>query len=719
MVTSSFITAEDLYYKSTIESIKKTDNHLQPVFEAFTNSLESINLLNRTEDKGKIIIRLFYSSTLVQEKQTFLCLEIEDTGIGFDNVNYKRFKTYKDSRKGFKNKGSGRIQLLHFFDECNFTSVFIEDEKYYQRKFSISKSKKYIQNNAIIKDKGVEEIGRNTLFTIVKMERLLVENDQRFYDDLSIENLKDRIIAHYMMYFCTHRNNIPEMIFEKYVDDKIHDNQSILPIDIPNYLKEDEIKVHYSYFSEDKKSILKSGENEVFNIKSFVIDKNKLADNNIKVTSKDEIVENVNLNLEALSKKDSIDGNRYLFLLSGDYIDRKNINENRDELDIISLEEFKKKHQRDDNLFQHKEILLDDISRKANEKIFDLHSEIKKNKEQKEKEIEKLQSMFLLNKDTLKSIDINYNDSEEKILEKVYSEDAKMLAKHDAIIKRHIESLENLIPTEEGYEESFEQIVVELVKKIPKQNKEALTHYVARRKLVLDLFEKIQDKKLEIQNETKRNIDEKLLHSLIFQQGSNNADKSDLWLVNEDFIYFDGTSESQLKDVLIDGEKLIKEKLSSEEQEFRLSLGEDRLQKRPDILLFPEESKCIIIEFKNPDVNVSDHLMQINNYASLIRNLSNPKFEFNTFYGYLIGQKIDEKDIRGHDGDFQFAYHFDYLFRPHKVIAGMFGQKDASLYTEVIKYSVLLERAKRRNKIFIDKITKIDQPLEKVSKDVV
>lgn len=126
MVTSSFITAEDLYYKSTIESIKKTDNHLQPVFEAFTNSLESINLLNRTEDKGKIIIRLFYSSTLVQEKQTFLCLEIEDTGIGFDNVNYKRFKTYKDSRKGFKNKGSGRIWNLSISCFCSLTDLGYE-----------------------------------------------------------------------------------------------------------------------------------------------------------------------------------------------------------------------------------------------------------------------------------------------------------------------------------------------------------------------------------------------------------------------------------------------------------------------------------------------------------------------------------------------------------------------------------------------------------------
>jgi hypothetical protein len=36
----------------------------------------------------------------------------------------------------------------------------------------------------------------------------------------------------------------------------------------------------------------------------------------------------------------------------------------------------------------------------------------------------------------------------------------------------------------------------------------------------------------------------------------------------------------------------------------------------------------------------------------------------------------------------------------------MFVKGDASLYTEVIKYSTLLERAKLRNEIFIEKLTK-------------
>jgi hypothetical protein len=55
--------------------------------------------------------------------------------------------------------------------------------------------------------------------------------------------------------------------------------------------------------------------------------------------------------------------------------------------------------------------------------------------------------------------------------------------------------------------------------------------------------------------------DEKLLHNLIFQQSSNNPGESDLWLINEDFIYFKGTSEAQLGKILLDDKKILKEEL--------------------------------------------------------------------------------------------------------------------------------------------------------------
>jgi hypothetical protein len=181
-------------------------------------------------------------------------------------------------------------------------------------------------------------------------------------------------------------------------------------------------------------------------------------------------------------------------------------------------------------------------------------------------------------------------------------------------------------------------------------------------------------------------------------------------LINEDFIYFKGTSESKLGDIQFNGENIFKDKLSTEEEEYRFKQNGDAKQKRTDILLFPKEGKCIIIELKAPEINVSDHLNQINRYASLINNLSKDSFKFTTYYGYLIGESVDVDDIADSDSDFKSAFNLGFIFRPYKRIIGKFGKNDGGLYTEIIKYSTLLERANQRNKIFIEKLEKGNKP---------
>lgn len=189
---------------------------------------------------------------------------------------------------------------------------------------------------------------------------------------------------------------------------------------------------------------------------------------------------------------------------------------------------------------------------------------------------------------------------------------------------------------------------------------------------------------------------------MIFQQGSTDAASSDLWLISEEYIYFKGNSEKRFKDIKINGEKIFKSEFSEEENEYLNSLGEKRLINRPDVLLFPEEGKCIIIEFKAPDVNVSEHLSQINFYANLLLNYTDPKFGFKRFYGYLIGESIEDRDVRGRVSAIERSEHFGFWFKPSETVVGFDGHQDGSLYTEIIKFSSLLARAKMRNKMFIE-----------------
>ncbi len=705
MAETSYIKGVDILYERAIKSIKKSDIKLQPIYEAFTNSLESLFGTGEDIVGPQIIIRLFHKM-LIEDVYDFDYMEIEDNGPGFNENNFNRFKMWCDDRKSSRNRGAGRVQFLHYLESSEYYSVFKNaDREYMERKFLLSKSNVFRIKNAIIKNLGIKDTKETERKTVLKLSGLLNEKDEKFYNGMTTPKLKEALISHYLPWFCALRNNLPFIKIEQYYNTEIKNEESqyIIQKDIPEFDKKKEIILNYSKISDDGKSVEKSSGTEKISLEAFKIPENQLKENAIKLTVKSEIVEDKNIKLVNLSAKDQINGRRYLFLLSGDYLDELDGN-TRGDFSIPTIEEFKKKHT-ESSLFEVEEILLDVIEEETNRNIESMYEEINEQADKKQGEIEKLKKMFLLNGDTIKALHFSISDSEEKILEKVYSSDAKIIAKRDAEIKKNIESLSELNLTSENYDDSFNSIISKLATAIPVQNRNALTHYVARRKLVLELFDRILERNLEIQKSNSRNIDEKLLHNLIFQQSTDNPEKSDLWIVNEDFIYFKGTSEEKLSNIKIDGVKVIKEGLTTEEDKYRLTLGEDRLKKRPDVLLFPDEQKCIVIEFKNPDVNLSEHLTQLNNYASLIMNLSKPEFKFTTFYGYLIGEKITADDVRAHDADFKHAYHFDYVFRPNKTIAGMFGRNDGALYTEVIKYSTLLERAKKRNKIFINKIT--------------
>lgn len=444
-------------------------------------------------------------------------------------------------------------------------------------------------------------------------------------------------------------------------------------------------------------------------MKAFKLSSNELKRNAIYLVSKGTT--GTPIDLDTLKKDDEIEGNRYMFLLSGKYLDDRD-RDDRGNIELIDSKEFR--NQNEGRLFPEEVVLLESIKEETNGKINSLYSELEYKNQEKNKNIDALQKMFLLNNKTVESIrkKIKNTDSDEKILKTIYEADSEMEAEKDNQIKEKLESLRTLTPDKtENYQEELQKMVDEFVKLIPLQNRTALSKYVARRKLVLELFRQILNKELDaVRNKKKERIDEKLLHNLIFQQSSesDSPEDSDLWLINEEYIYFKGFSESKLDDVKIGDDYFFKREtdMNDEEKEYKHKNNKDAGDRRPDVLLFPKEGKCIIIEFKAPDVDVSNHLNQINRYARLINNLSTNKIIINTYYGYLIGESIDIDEVQDADSDFISSANLNYIYRPYKKITGKFGRENGALYTEIIKYSTLLERAQLRNQIFIDKLTK-------------
>lgn len=696
---NTYITTKDLLFKGVLHDIKKSKTALQPIFEAFTNALEAIKIKSQQEPnyKGKIEIKINSIDTTVENVYEFASLSIKDDGVGFNEIEFKRFNTFKDFTKGFKNLGSGRIQYAHYFDKTVVKSIFKEDDKKFEREFIVSKHENYLNQNAVVFHKHRKETQEAETGTVINFITLL--ENSNIYHSLNAQGLKEELLERYIHYFCHNRTALPEIKILFFVHAVLKDEQSISETDIPTIEKTEKVKVHYSKIPTSGKGIDKSDKQEEFTIDAFRIKSAILKENNLKLVSKGEIVEDSGIALQSLASNDNVKGFKYLFIVSSDYIDARDTNL-RGVLNIPTRDSFTKNL----NAFSNEEILLDDIQTEVNSKINSMYPEIEEVKKKHEEQFERLKEMFNLDNETAKGIDISINDSESKILEKFYEAEAKKTANVDASIKASIDKLDLLDTRSDNYNEELKKEVEKLVKTIPLQNKTSLTHYVARRKLVLDLFQKILNKKLKIQTDSKDNFDEALIHNLLFQQSSTNPESSDLWIINEDFIYFKGSSEKQLSKVMIDGELLFKKKFTEEEEKYLTSLGENRKIKRPDVLLFPEEGKCIIIEMKAPDVNAADHLSQIDFYANLIRNYTEDKFQITMFYGYLIGENIEPRDVLGRVSRYEHSYQFDYLFRPSENVIGFDGRSNGSIYTEVLKYTTLLARANQRNKIFLQKL---------------
>lgn len=69
-----------------------------------------------------------------------------------------------------------------------------------------------------------------------------------------------------------------------------------------------------------------------------------------------------------------------------------------------------------------------------------------------------------------------------------------MMAERDANLKRQMDSIEKLTPDMPNYQEELEKQIEDFVLTVPIQNRTSLTKYVARRKMVLNIFDNILEK---------------------------------------------------------------------------------------------------------------------------------------------------------------------------------------------------------------------------------
>ena len=696
LVNGTFV-PQDISYPTLMKKhVKKHSSYFQPIFEAISNSLEA------TSGKDDVItIRINKAKTLNQEQYSFLSIDIIDTGIGFNDDNFGRLRRLYDESKGQNNFGTGRVQYLHFFNNTDIYSVFEEEGLKYKRRIVLSKNFYATQKSVIwSSEKEVVDIG-----TMVSFYYPLNDEDQEKYNELTTIELRDRILIHYLSRFCLNRDNLQQIKLECYIN-SIHNKDSdqiITGKDIPQPDYTDSVQVNYSKISVDGNTIIKTPNTEEFIINSYSLPCSIQKRNEVKLTSKNETVEVSGIDFSLIKDSPKINNSYLLFLISSSYLTQQD-SDLRGQLAIYSRKDFLKKR----NLFSGEEqILTDDIEEKVTSSITTHYKSISKVKESFEAQIDELAEMFSLDRTVLNEVGYKAGDSDQSILKKVYEYNADISAKHDAGIKSVMDSLKELTPSSKDFKKKLNEKVKKVSELVPQINRTELVRYISKRKIILDLMQKTLDKQLDCQQKNskgKKINHESFLHNILFSQHSDNPLDSNLWMINDDFIHYKGISESELRNIKVGSELFFREDLTKEELEELTAYNRDKLGNRPDILLFPKEHKCIIIELKSMDADVSKFVSQVSQYAGLIRQYAKERFEITTFYAYLIGESFTLSEVKRANPFFKKAYYFDYLFCPNYPVDGGENRRDGEMYIEVIKYSTLLERAVFRNKIFTDKI---------------
>ena len=359
-------------------------------------------------------------------------------------------------------------------------------------------------------------------------------------------------------------------------------------------------------------------------------------------------------------------------------------------------------------------IFREDIKKSLSESLATVYSDVKGLKDEQDKSILAIAQKYGIHDDAITVSKVYINDSSEEITQKLFAAQAKIFAKRSIEIQESYDEIakfesESANPLSEDYEGKIGEATRKLLSLIPEQNKDELARYIIRRDMVVKILRLILNnksaqqilwKQLKESGIDVREDKEGLIHDLMFKR-KHIGTSNDLWILNEEYVHFSGCSDVPIEQLEVNGEKFIKDDIDIENilVKFGLRIG-NHLEKRPDIFLFPEEGKCILIEFKAPDVDVSKHLDQIAKYAKLIANFS--RYKITQFFGYFFGEDINPLDINGR---YKHVPYGNYWVYPSEPVVDVGTQAPiADLYQEIIPFSTIAKRAEIRNRSFAEKL---------------
>lgn len=675
------------HIKRRVEKIHLNDfNGYMPLFEAISNSIQAIDDKARTkETEFKGIIKIFLSRKNLDENTLPLNMKAEDyktlniktitiydNGIGFSKENFDSFVTYDSPyKKDRGGKGEGRLYWLAQFDNVKIESVYKEENATNKRNFEFS----LLDNGVDDKNHNVEKISQQTeSFSRIHLCKLKPKFAKLY--NVSLENLANRIITHFLCYFLGD-NNCPQIILEDEFE-SININSQFNALLLNKEVTESRFVIEEHTFSLDYLKIKSSTKN---------IHKLHICADNREVKSyllKDYIPN------FAGSLKENENSFYYQVMLSGDYLNK-------------TLKSDRSGFYTDNSSLM---LNTDTILEKAIEQIkIDLSDDIRKVEENK---IKRIKNHISKNSPQYR---ILMNDKYRQVLEKINPNDTGTkleLALYDQYYKINREAkrtsnelLSNLSKNMDNMNElkEFQENFKNYVEQINDVGKSKLADYVAYRKAILELLSKLQKK-----NSAGKYPLEKAIHEIIFPMNTTSDDidyeKHNLWTIDERLAYH--------------------YYLASDKKLSKIECIESNSDERPDILIYNNpflftENESIttatIIEFKRPErddyTKEENPIDQIIDYVKELRKSQIKDKDGETInlsdstpvYAYIIST-LTPKLI-------ELAEDSGYL-SPSPDKLGYFGfHRTHKIYFEIISYKKMIQDAKARNKILFSKLNLI------------
>jgi hypothetical protein len=687
-------------YKVNIENVVRhydfgnENGFLFCLFETISNALYC-SAHNKDIKITIKITREYKANELTNiDEDVITAVSVTDNGKGFNDENFENFARNIYETNHECGKGLGRISYLKVFNNVSIESKFEENSIFYARNF------KFNLNEIKGVKRKIEYNGRPE--TTIHLKN--IKGDYRIDSKKSIEYLTDQILNH----FYTHLYYLLEK--KKKFEIKIVDDSGKITETVINdvKLKNDKIKKD-SFKITDPASLdgLGAESFEILHIKTLNIKANKA----FYVVDERSAGEIPKLNLPPCVLKDE-DGNtfNYFVYLKSDFFNSY-LNDSRTKLSLpTESRNPQKRFFTEERIIEHLQRKIDSfleyelkiLEKETTKKISETLSEDKNNSISNNKSY-----LYILADDDTKSElikKIKFGDSEKEIIKKIRNFHEELQVKTIDQINVMVEKLKTDKRTENANidYEKLEADLQALFQKVNIENSVNLSSYIMYRKYVLDLFYE----GLEYYKKSKE-YNEAFFHNLLMPKKSHSTIDSNLWMLDDLFLYFEGISEIPIADIEIGGQKVIRD-LNEEETDILNEFDRKRLERRIDLLFFPEEKQCIIIELKDPKVDMAYGVVQMDRYAKQLANFIKSDFSIDQFYTYLITDNFNKYDTPSQG--FRKIYGIDGFVR-HSIDIGSFDNNRtiANQYSEVIRYTDIYERAKNRNKVFFQKLNINDE----------